>query len=236
MQVLILCGGSGTRAYPFTAYLPKPMLPINGSPMLLHLMRLFANQGHQDFVLSLGYQKRVIEDYFEGKSLGWNVRLIDTGPETDTAGRIVGCQKSLDETFLVAYADGLADVSFDELIAFHHSHDGLATITGVPLPCQYGTIETDTSHRVRLFREKPIIPQHLINAGFFVFDKKVFDHWHGANLELEVLPALAKEGLVYCYRHEGFFKSLDSYKDQQELERMANAGALPRQIAAQPKR
>lgn len=227
MQVLILCGGAGTRAYPFTAYLPKPMMPIDGAPMLIQVMRIFASQGHTDFVLSLGYQKQIIEDYFEGKTLGWNIRLVDTGADTDTGGRVIGCRDCLDETFMVTYADGLANVALGALIDFHRSHDGLATITSVPLPCQYGTLETDASGRVLRFREKPVLEEHLINAGFFVFDKKVFDHWDGANLEREVMPGLAEQGLVYSYLHHGFFKSLDSYKDQQDLERLVEEGAVP---------
>ncbi len=227
MQVLILCGGAGTRAYPFTEYMPKPMLPIDGTPILVHVMRIFADQGHQDFVLSVGYRKKVIQDYFEKKDLDWKIEFVDTGELTDTGGRILYCKHVLRDTFFATYADGLSDVPLDRLVGFHESHGGLATITAVPLVSQYGTLEMDPSGRVCSFREKPILREHWINAGFFVFDHRVFEHWKGASLEREVFPNLAREGLVYSYRHAGFFKSMDSYKDQQELERMVDEGATP---------
>ncbi len=235
MQVLILCGGMGTRAYPFTEHLPKPMLPVNGTPILVHVMRIFADRGHRDFVLSVGYRKEVIADYFEGKNLDWRVRIVDTGEETDTGGRIEGCRDVLDETFFATYSDGLSNVSLDVLLRFHRSHDGLATITTVPMSSQYGTLESEASGRVTRFREKPTLREHWINAGFFVFDRGVFDHWSGSNLERDVFPALAVKGLVYGYRHDGFFKSMDSYKDQQEIERMIREDKTPWRAPLKPK-
>lgn len=235
MQVLILCGGMGTRAYPFTEYLPKPMLPINGTPILVHVMRIFADQGHRDFVLSVGYRKEAIQDYFEGKR-EWNVELVDTGLHSDTGERIAGCRHLLGPTFFATYADGLSDVPLDALLAFHRSHKGLATVTCVPMRSQYGTLETRESGEVIRFREKPVLREHWINAGFFVFDREVFDHWAGTNLEREVFPALAARGLVYGYRHDGFFKSVDSYKDHHELEQMLAEDASPWRARAASKR
>ena len=121
----------------------------------------------------------------------------------------------------------MSDVPLDRLIEFHRSHPGLATVTSVPLPSQYGTITADDDGRIRGFREKPILHEHWINAGFFVFDTAVFDHWNGDDLEREVLPALVERGLLYAYRHDGFFKSLDSYKDHQELEALVSRGDAP---------
>lgn len=227
MQTLILCGGLGTRAYPYTHYLPKPMLPINGSPMLMHVMRSFANQGHKDFVLSLGYNKHVIIDYFDRKALDWNIEFVDTGADTNTGGRIYGCRHILESRFLATYCDGLSDVALGDVLRFHDSHAGLATITSVPLTSQYGTLEFNDSGRIRSFREKPVLKGHWINAGFFVFDREVFDYWKGNDLEREVFPNLAREGLLYGYQHTGFFKSMDSYKDQQELEKLVLDGDVP---------
>ena len=224
MQVVILCGGRGTRAYPFTEYLPKPMLPIDGTPILMHLMRFFAEQGHREFVLSLGYRKEVIKDYFHRKTLDWQIEFVDTGEDTDTGGRIERCRHLLGESFFATYADGLSDVDLDSLERFHRTHDGLATITSVPLVSQYGTLCSEDDGRVRSFHEKPVLRDHRINAGFFVFDHEVFDHWEGSNLEREVFPALARKNLLFAYGHEGFFKSMDSYKDQQEIERMVREG------------
>jgi glucose-1-phosphate cytidylyltransferase len=115
----------------------------------------------------------------------------------------------------------------ERLVAFHTAHDGLATVTSVPLVSQYGTIEADASGRVMAFREKPVLRSYWINAGFFVMDPTVFDHWEGHNLEREVLPALQRLGLLFSYRHDGFFKSMDTHKDQQEIEELFEKGQMP---------
>ena len=226
MQVVILCGGKGTRAYPLSIEVPKPMLPVNGQPILEHVMRIYANQGHTDFVLSVGYKKEVIVDYFKGRFPNWHIEFVDTGLETNTGGRIARCRKILEETFFATYADGLGNVQLDRLLAFHHNHGGVGTVTGVPLPSQYGTMDFDEAGRVLRFREKPILRDYWINGGFFVFDRAAFDFWEGENLETEVLPALSRRGLLYVYRHEGFWKSMDTHKDQQELNRMHDQGLL----------
>jgi len=226
MQVVILCGGQGTRAYPYTEYLPKPMLPINGQPILVHVMKLFAEQGHKEFVLSLGYRKEVIIDYFHQKAMDWDVELVDTGDETDTGGRIEKCKHLLGDTFMATYTDGLSDIPINKLIDFHKHHDAPATVTTVPLRSQYGTIDFDESGKIWGFKEKPVLYEHWINAGFFVFDKTVFNDWEGDNLETEVLPELVKKNLLYAYRHDGFWKSMDTYKDQQEIEQMYRSGDI----------
>ena len=234
MQVIVLCGGRGMRAYPYTEYLPKPMLPVNGSPILMHVMQIYMEQGHSDFILSVGYRKDVITDYFHRKALECQIQCIDTGADTDTGGRIWNCRQGLDKTFMATYADGLSDVPLDKLLAFHRSHGGLVTITTVPLSSQYGTLDLDAAGRVRAFREKPVLEGHWINAGFFIFEREVFDHWKGDNLEREVFPRLAREGLLYAYRHAGFFKSLDSHKDQLEIERLIQQGETPWRRHARP--
>lgn len=227
MQVVILCGGKGTRAYPYTEYMPKAMMPIAGAPILVQVMRIFASQGHTDFILSLGHLKEVIVDYFHNKKLPWNIQFVDTGEETDTGGRISNLQHLLDDQFMATYVDGISDIRLDKLLAFHRQHDGLASVTSVPLVSQYGTIQMNEDGRIESFREKPVLRDHWINAGFFAFDKKVFDHWEGANLEKDVLPALVSEGRAFAYRHDGFFKSMDTYKDQRDIEEMAQNGNTP---------
>ncbi|MDO9499294.1 sugar phosphate nucleotidyltransferase [Falsiroseomonas sp.] len=227
MKVVILAGGSGTRAYPYTDYLPKPMMPVGGKPILLRVMDLYARQGFTEFVLSVGYRKEVILDYFEGRDFGWTIDIVDTGAGTDTGGRIWGCRHLLGETFMATYADGLSDVVLDSLLAAHRRSGKLATITSVPLRSQYGTIEADEAGTISDFREKPVLRDHWINAGFFVMQKRIFDKWQGENLEREVFPNLLHGKHLAVYRHDGFFKSLDTYKDQQELEVMFADGNLP---------
>lgn len=235
MQVVILCGGKGTRAYPYTSEIPKALLPVAGTPILVHVMKRFMNQGHRDFVLSLGHLKESIVNHFrhsaELTELG-ELQMVDTGLETDTGGRIEKCRDLLGDRFMATYSDGICDVPIAKLLDFHKSHGGLATITTVPLPSQYGTVETDENGQVQSFREKPILRNHWINAGFFVFDRDVFEFWEGSNLEREVFPNLARRGLLYAYRHDGFFKSMDTYKDQLELEQMFRAGLIPLECGA----
>jgi glucose-1-phosphate cytidylyltransferase len=227
MKVVILAGGSGTRAYPYTDYLPKPMMPVGGKPILLRVMNLYARQGYTEFVISVGYRKEVILDYFEGRDFGWRIDIVDTGASTDTGGRIWGCRHLLGETFMATYADGLSDVALDDLLSYHHRSGRLGTITSVPLRSQYGTIEADEAGTIRDFREKPVLQDHWINAGFFVMEKRIFEHWRGENLEREVFPNLLAGRHLGVYQHNGFFKSLDTYKDQQEIEAMFAEGNLP---------
>ncbi len=200
------------------------MMPVNGTPIVRQVMQIFANQGYEDFILSLGYRKEIIVDYFQNRRDPWNVQLVDTGTETDTGGRIYNLRDRLKSTFMATYVDGLADVDLSDLLDFHRSHDGLVTITSVPLASQYGTIESDPTGRIREFREKPVLREHWINAGFFVMEPEVFDLWEGDNLERDVFPNLLKQGVLYSYRHDGRFKSMDTYKDQQDIERMCNEG------------
>jgi glucose-1-phosphate cytidylyltransferase len=226
VKVLILAGGTGTRAYPYTEFLPKPMMPVAGKPVVLRVMELYARQGFTDFILSVGYRKEVIIDYFDRRNLGWNVEIVDTGPTTDTGGRIYHCRDRLGETFMATYADGLSDVPLKELLAFHRSHGGLGTITCVPLRSQYGTVDADDLGRISLFREKPVLREHWINAGFFIMEKRAFQAWKGDSLERDVLPGLLTTGQLFSYRHAGFFKSMDTYKDQQEIEALFASGNL----------
>jgi len=226
MQVVILAGGKGTRAYPFTEYLPKPMMPVCGKPMLVQIMRLFASQGHNEFIVSVGHRKEVILDYFSNKDYEWDIKIVDTGEDTDTAGRIYNCRHLLRDKFLATYGDGICDVEVNKIIEFHDSHDGLATLTSVPLQSQYGTVETDESGCVNGFIEKPRLKSHWINAGFFVMEKTLFNEWDGTNLEQQVLPKLTEQGKLFCYKHDGFFKSMDTQKDQKELEEMIEQGRV----------
>lgn len=226
MQVVILAGGRGTRAYPFTEYLPKPMMPVCGKPMLVQIMNLYAAQGHREFVLSVGHRKEIIIDYFAHKTYDLDIKIVDTGADTDTGGRIFNCRGLLNDRFMATYGDGISDVSIDNLLSFHEGHGGIATLTSVPLQSQYGTVEYDQNDRVTGFVEKPRLRSHWINAGFFVMDRKVFDHWEGGNLEREVFPKLQEEGVLYTYRHDGFFKSMDTYKDQMEMEQKLCEGEM----------
>lgn len=227
MKVVILCGGKGIRAFPFSEYMPKPMMPVGGAPILRQVIRLYMEHGFNEFVLAAGHRKRVLDDYFEGKAIGAKIDVVDTGDASDTGDRILRCRDYLGDRFMATYGDGLSDVPIAKLLKFHQAHGGLATMTCVPLYSQYGVVEFDAAGRVDRMREKPHIQGMWINAGFFVFEKKVFDHWEGHNLESQVLANLVRQGQLHAYAHDGFFKSLDSYKDQQEFEELIVGDRLP---------
>lgn len=227
MEVVILCGGQGTRSYPFTEYFPKVMMPINGTPIVIHLMRLYASQGFVNFVLAAGHRKEILIDYFEERCRSWKVRVVDTGSASDTGERVRRCAPYVGERFFATYGDGLGNVDLHALALAHRHSGALATVTSVPLRSQYGTIVFDQKGRVSEFREKPVLRDYWINAGFFVFEKAVFDLWEGQNLEVQVLPNLARKGVLYTYQHNGFWKSMDTSKDQQELEALYQNGVPP---------
>jgi glucose-1-phosphate cytidylyltransferase len=226
-DVIILCGGKGSRIYPFSEYFPKPMMPINGRPILVHLMHIYASQGFRRFILAAGHRKEMLYDYFEGRFLDWDIKILDTGLEADTGDRIHACLDHVGDRFFATYGDGLGNIDLHALLDFHQSSRALATVTAVPLRSQYGTLQFNSENRVEAFTEKPIIRDYWINAGFFVFDKEVAAHWTGHNLEAEVLPHLAARHSLYTYLHHGFWKSMDTSKDQQELERLTEYGSAP---------
>lgn len=222
LEVVILCGGRGTRAYPVTREIPKPLIEIGGRPIVEHVMAIHAAQGITRFVLATGWLGDQIAERYVAPPDGWNVRVVDTGLDTATGERVQRVAAGLTgETFLVTYADGLADIDVRELLATHRRADALATVTTVPLPSPYGTVTTDHTGRILTFREKPRLPEHRINGGFMAFDRNVFDHWSGTDLEVEVLPRMAELGFLYAHRHEGFWRSMDTVKDRLVLEELA---------------
>lgn len=227
MKTVILCGGKGTRAYPHTIDVPKPLMEVGDRPVLAHVMELYARQGFTEFVLAAGYRCDLIERFAEGLPATWAVDVVDTGEDTETGGRILGCRDHLRGTFLVTYADGLGNVSLHALLDTHASHPGAATLTTVPLPSQYGTVETGKRGEVVRFTEKPRLPDHRINAGFFAFDERVFEQWDGEDLERQVLPALAARSELFVYCHDGFWRSMDTYKDAVELSELCLGDEAP---------
>ncbi len=226
-KVVILCGGKGTRSYPFTEYFPKVMMPVNGTPILVHLMRIYAAQGFRDFVLAGGHRIEMLYDYFSGRFSEWNVNIVDTGADADTGDRIYRCGEFVGERFFATYGDGLGDLDLHRLLETHERSGALATLTTVPLRSQYGLVVFDGGGKVERFEEKPLINDYWINAGFFVFERDALSQWRGHNLEQDVLPEFARNGRLFVNRHTGFWKSMDTSKDQQELEKLCVGDAAP---------
>jgi len=218
VKVVILCGGQGTRAYPYTRRIPKALMPVSGYPVLEQVMRIYASHGLSEFVLALGHMKEDIERYAQTRDTAYSIECVDTGPTTDTGGRVRACLDYVGDRFHCTYVDGLGDVDVTALSDFHVASGSAATLTATPLRSQYGILRFDGGDKVTDFVEKPVLPEYWINAGFFVFDREAIAGTRGENLERDVLPSLARRGLLSVFRHAGFWRSMDTYKDQQELD------------------
>ncbi len=254
MKVAVLCGGKGTRLREETEFRPKPMVEIGGRPILLHIMKLYAHYGFNDFVLALGYKGNVIKDYFlnfdsmlkdftvmlgtpgrpeiihhdHDEHNDFVVTLADTGEDTMTAGRLRLLQRYVDDdVFMVTYGDGLADVNIRELLAFHQVHGKLATVTAIRPTSRFGLLDIAEDGQVACFREKPQMDE-WINGGFFVFNRQVFEYFdHDCMLEQEPLINLAADGQLVAYRHHGFWHAMDTYRDTLYLNDMWRTGNAP---------
>lgn len=229
LVAVILCGGKGTRAWPLTEDVPKPLLPVGDRPVVAHLLDVYARQGVRRFVLATGYRGALLEEWAATADLpdGVEVRCVDTGEDTGTGERVLRCAAHVGPTFFVTYGDGLGDVDLNALLRTHRAGGALGTVTTVPLPSQYGTLELGPDDRVLGFQEKPVLADHWINAGFFAFECAAFDDWAGPDLERDVLPALAARGCLRAHRHHGFWKSMDTQKDVAEMGRLATEGGCP---------
>jgi len=203
------------------------MMPVNGTPILIHLMRIYAAQGFNDFVLAAGHRQEMLFDYFDGRFPDWKVRIVDTGEDADTGDRILRCGTYVGDRFFATYGDGLGDIDLNALMTAHEASKSMVTLTTVPLRSQYGLVVFDEHQRVQRFEEKPVVKDYWINAGFFVFEKEALLNWKGRNLEQDVLPAFARRGDLQVYKHTGFWKSMDTSKDQQELEKLLVGGTPP---------
>ncbi|MEA2217286.1 MAG: glucose-phosphate cytidylyltransferase [Solirubrobacteraceae bacterium] len=228
---MILCGGRGTRLQEHTQAIPKPLVEIGGTPIVGHVIALYAAQGFDRFLLATGYRGELIERFVGAQRWpdGVEVRCEDTGLDTQTGGRISRLAPLLagEERFCATYADGLADIDLRALLAFHDFHGAAATMTVVRPELQFGVTELDGESRVTGFREKPR-SEHWINGGFFCFRARALDYI-GADSVLERAPleALARDGELRAHRHEGFWECMDTYKDAVALNDLWDSGAAP---------
>ena len=173
MKVVILAGGFGTRLSEYTDSIPKPMVPIGGKPIIEHIMGIYANYGHKDFYIALGYKGEIIKKYFENFKKKWNINLIDTGSDTLTGGRLKRLNRYLkDDDFLLTYGDGISNIDINKLIKFHKDHGKLVTISAVRPPARFGSLSLKGSDVLK-FKEKTQLGESWINGGFFVFNKKL---------------------------------------------------------------
>jgi glucose-1-phosphate cytidylyltransferase len=233
MDVVILCGGRGTRLQERTQEIPKPLVEIGGRPILWHIVRLYAEQGLTRFVLCTGYKGEQIAAFAAETAwpFGVEVECVDTGLDTPTGGRIARIADRVGERFCATYGDGLADIDLRAELDFHARHGATATMTVVRPELQFGVTELEDD-RVVGFREKPRAEQ-WVNGGFFVFDRGVFGVLSDDSvLERAPLEQLAADGELRAYRHEGFWECMDTYKDAVALNDLWASGQAPWKVWA----
>ena len=251
MKVILLAGGFGSRLSEYTEAIPKPMVAVGGRPIVWHIMRTYAHFGHKDFYLALGYRAEIIKEYFlhyrsmnadfsvdlatglttphQTDAADWRVTLVNTGLESMTGGRVKRMQRFIgNETSMLTYGDGVADIDLERLLAFHRNHGKMVTVTAVHPGARFGELEI-TGDRVDSFQEKPQTKQGWINGGYFVIEPEFFDLIAGdaTILEREPLEQAAKMGELMAFRHEGFWQCMDTKRDLDALENLWQSGQAP---------
>ena len=259
-QVVILCGGEGTRLREETEFKPKALVEIGGRPILWHLMRIYYHYGYRRFVLCLGYKGEMIKEYFldyrsrefdftldlktgDRKILptpgveveDWEITFVNTGPTTQTGARLARVRDHITEdTFLCNYSDGLSDIDLDALVDFHHERGKVATLTGFHPRSRFGIVRASADGIVEYFQEKPLMTEQT-SGGFFVMDRRVFDYLSTEEdcvLETRPLEAMAKDRQLALFPHEGFWFSMDTYKEALALNRMWENDEAPWKVWA----
>ena len=225
MKVVILAGGYGTRLAEYTSTIPKPMVEIGGEPILTHIMKIYKSFSINDFIIAAGYKKEIIIDYYKNSKEFKNLKIIDTGKDTMTGGRLLRLKPMFtkNEIFFMTYGDGLCDVDLNHLKNFHFNHKKLATVTAVHPPIKFGELEIE-NEKVKKFEEKPQTKTGWINGGFFILNYKVFDYIKGdcTLFERQPMEQLAKEENLMAFKHEGFWKCMDSLRDRIDLDKLCN--------------
>lgn len=244
MKVVLLAGGLGTRISEESEFKPKPMIEIGGMPILWHIMKEYSHYGFNDFIICAGYKQHIIKEWFrdyfiytsdvtfdftqencvsvhERHSEPWKVTVVDTGLNTMTGGRLKRVQKYIqNETFMMTYGDGVCDVNISDLVEFHKSHGKMVTLTSVIQKQSKGVLNIEASGAVRSFREKKLMDNVSINAGYMVLNPEIFNYIEGdsTSFEIEPLEAIASIGELMSYKHKGFWQCMDTKSQKDELE------------------
>ena len=252
MKVVILAGGFGTRISEESHLKPKPMIEIGEKPILWHIMKHYSQYGYNEFIICLGYKQYVVKEFFadyflhtsdvtfdlannsmevhNNYSEPWKVTLIDTGLHTMTGGRVKRIRDYVgNEPFMLTYGDGVSNINLKALEEFHRAHGKIATISAVNIGQRFGVLDLDSNAQIHSFREKNDDDGSLINGGFMVMNPEVFDYIVGDStvFEKEPLENLAKNGQLMAYRHNGFWKCMDTQRDKMQLEEMWASGKAP---------
>ncbi len=222
MKVVILAGGFGTRLSEYTKTIPKPMIDIDGKPILLHIMKHYAKYGFKDFYVALGYKGKIIKKFFKKKKFKWNINLIDTGSNTMTGGRLKRLKKMIGkETFMMTYGDGVSNINLNKLIKFHKKNSRLVTLSAVRPPARFGALKLKGNF-VKYFKEKSKLDEGWINGGFFVMEPEFLNFIKNDNtyLEREPLERITKKKQLAGYKHKGFWQCMDTKRDKDNLEKI----------------
>lgn len=253
MKAVILAGGLGTRLSEATNMIPKPMVEIGGKPILWHIMKTYSHYGINEFIICCGYKQYVIKEYFanyfrhnsditvnlvdnsievlDSHAEPWKITLIDTGLNTMTGGRVKRVQKYVgNEPFLLTYGDGVADLNIEHTIDFHKNSGKLLTVTAYKPSGKFGALDMDEYGNVNSFMEKPAGDGNWINAGYFICQPEVFDYITEGDstvFERKPLETIASEGKMTAFKHNGFWKPMDTMRDNIELNEMWDRGLAP---------
>lgn len=256
MKVVLLAGGYGTRISEESHLKPKPMIEIGDKPILWHIMKEYSYYGFNEFIICCGYKQHVIKDWFAdyylhtcdvtfnfaaGNSIeihntiaeSWKVTLVDTGLDTMTGGRVKRIQKYIgDETFMLTYGDGVSDINIAELVKYHKKHGKIATMTAVNIEQRFGVLDITENNEIISFREKRIDDGNRINAGYMVFEPKIFDYIidDKSILEREPMEKLANLGELVAFRHDGYWQCMDTKREKDKLDELWNSGTAPWKI------
>ena len=250
MKLVILAGGLGSRLSEETQVKPKPLVSVGNMPIIWHIMKIYSHYGINDFVICLGYKGHMIKEFFNsyhlyandltvqvGKGVtyhgelaeNWNIALVDTGDLTQTGGRLKRVRDYLgDDDFCMTYGDGVANVKIDRLLAFHKSHDAIATVTATHPTARFGALSLN-GDTVEAFIEKPVTESSWINGGFFVLNPSVFDYIGGDDTlwEQEPMRNLASDGQLKAFCHDGFWQPMDTLREKTLLEDLWMSGKAP---------
>jgi glucose-1-phosphate cytidylyltransferase len=251
MKVVLLAGGLGSRLAEETVRIPKPMVEVNGRPIILHVMDIYSHWGVTDFIVACGYKSMMMKSFFQNLHFlsndftiavndgqvalrpmlhnGWNVSVVDTGTLTMTGGRLKRLRDWIGgETFMVTYSDGVGNIDIPKLLAFHRSHGGLATVTAVQPPARFGNLEIENG-RVVEFTEKVNRHETWINGGFFVLEPQVLDYISADEEPFEQSPLrrLAESGQLFAHKHTGFWHPMDTVRDRDHLEACCDSAEPP---------
>lgn len=222
MVVAILCGGKGIRFRNTFIDRPKALAPIGDVPILWHLLKYFSSFGINDFILCTGHRGDEIKKYTETLDHPeWNIKCVDTGIDTPTGGRVLKIKDYIKEdNFMVTYVDGLSNINIKELQEYHTSGNQVATLTAVRPRSQYGIIKMSDEGNIMEFEEKPRM-SHYINGGFIMFNKAIFKYLTLDDvLEEDTFTKLIEEDQLKAFKHNGFWKSMDTFKENMQLDEM----------------